>query len=338
MKKDPNIRLFLKKLANFDIGNLNELTSIEQNVFKINEYLSILMKISNKFTHNITLSSTSEAFYFEPIIVDEVGYCYTFNSRISPYLSPKYLQATKKKFKKNELQLVNFYDGDATAVTQNIINNVDIITHGTNNVPSSSLKILNTNPNRQGYSSLLMKPIQIRSEQETRNLFVFQRNCKFDTESSSEYFPQLYTQDLCRLECRMKMSKELCDCLPFFYIHIKKDRQCDKRGLECVYENRFTIFTSNAEECGCLKDCDDTKFLLQSINKMFWFHDSRVSWSIRQSKITYQRKLIYSFIEALVQTGGNFGLFIGTSLLSFVEMFYFIYLAIFRHVGMSRFY
>ena len=336
MRKDPNLRLFLKKLVNFDISNLNELTSIDQNVFKIDDYLRIIMRISNKFTHNITLSSTSQVFYFEPIIVDEVGFCYTFNSRISPYLSPKYLLATEKKFKKTDLQVVNFYDGDALAVTQNIINNVNIITHGPNNVPTSSLKIMNTNPNRQGYSSLLMKPIEIRSEQETKNLFVFQRNCKFTTESSSEYFPQLYTQDLCHLECRMKKYKKLCNCMPFFYIHIKNDRQCDKRGLECIYENRFEVL--NVEDCGCLKDCDDTKFLLQSINKMFWFHDSRVSWSIRRSKITYQRKLIYGFIEALVQTGGNLGLFIGTSLLSFVELLYFIYLAIFRHVGMSQFY
>lgn len=328
----------MKKLANFDINNLNELTSVDQNVFEIDDYLKILMRISKKFTHNITLSSTSQPFYFEQTIVDDVGLCYTFNSRISPYLTPNYLLATEKKFKENNLQVVNFYDGDATAVTQNIINNVNIITHGPNDVPSSLLKILNTNPNRQGYSSLLMKPIIIRSEENTKNLFVFQRKCKFTTESSSKYFPQLYTEDLCRLECRMKKFKTLCNCMPFFYIHIKNDRQCDKRGLQCIYENRKIIETLQYEECGCFKNCDDTKFLLQSLNRMFWFHDSRVSWTIRQSKITYQRKLIYGFIEALVQTGGNLGLFIGTSLLSFIELFYFIYLAIFRHIAMSQFY
>lgn len=47
------------------------------------------MRISNKFPHNITLTSTDEVFYFEPILTDELGLCFSFNSRISSYLTPR---------------------------------------------------------------------------------------------------------------------------------------------------------------------------------------------------------------------------------------------------------
>lgn len=57
------------------------------------EFLSsfqIIMNVSNKFPHNITITSSNDTFYFEPIMTDELGLCYSFNSRISSFLSPEY--------------------------------------------------------------------------------------------------------------------------------------------------------------------------------------------------------------------------------------------------------
>jgi hypothetical protein len=59
---------------------------------------------------------------------------------------------------------------------------------------------------------------------------------------------------------------------------------------------------------------------------MFWFHDSRISWTMMQTKVTYKRELIHGFIEALVSTGANLSLFVGMSSLTIVEVGFFIYL------------
>lgn len=50
-----------------------------------------MMKISNKFPHKISLTSANEEIFFhaEPILIDELGLCYTFNSKISPFLAPR---------------------------------------------------------------------------------------------------------------------------------------------------------------------------------------------------------------------------------------------------------
>lgn len=59
---------------------------------------------------------------------------------------------------------------------------------------------------------------------------------------------------------------------------------------------------------------------------MFWFHDSRVSWTMVQTKVIYKREVIHSFISALVSTGANLSLFVGVSALTFVEIVFFVYL------------
>lgn len=55
------------------------------------------------------------------------------------------------------------------------------------------------------------------SQDSIRNLFEFQRKCKFPEESALTYFPVMYSRDLCLYECRIKKFLDLCKCLPFFY-------------------------------------------------------------------------------------------------------------------------
>jgi Amiloride-sensitive sodium channel len=61
---------------------------------------------------------------------------------------------------------------------------------------------------------------------------------------------------------------------------------------------------------------------------MYWFHDSRVSWTMVQTKVSYKRELIHDFISALVSTGANLSLFVGVSALTFVEVIFFVYLRV----------
>ena len=81
--------LFQFKLANFEFSTLEELIGADQNYFQPEEYLEVLQRISNKIPNNISVTTTDEVFFFEPILIDEIGYCYSFNSKIAPFLSIK---------------------------------------------------------------------------------------------------------------------------------------------------------------------------------------------------------------------------------------------------------
>ncbi len=93
--------------------------------------------------------------------------------------------------------------------------NGDIYLHGPSYIPNLLSKITNSDL-RHTLVSLVFRPIITESTKSIRNLFVFQRKCLFEDESTLEFFPQLYTYDLCNLECNLKNLIKECGCLPFF--------------------------------------------------------------------------------------------------------------------------
>lgn len=174
-RDDPRVKRFMRSLAHFTMNSLSDLISEEENYFNVNDYLDvefiynatrrhrqqrfnysfhplqIMMRISNKFPHNITVSSSSGVFFFEPVVSDELGLCYTFNSRLASYLSPKYIAVDESSrlfpcrflnslllcsflisgnlesiSRVKSLEEISYFDGDANAVTADLTHNVDV--------------------------------------------------------------------------------------------------------------------------------------------------------------------------------------------------------------------
>lgn len=90
----------------------------------------------------------------------------------------------------------------------------------------------------------------------------------------------------------------------------------------------FDAVEKNEDDCECLNDCNELKYSVKASSTMFWFHDSRVSWTMIQTKVIYKRQLIHTFVEAMASSGANLSLFFGVSFLTFVEFAFFIYLGI----------
>lgn len=66
------------------------------------------------------------------------------------------------------------------------------------------------------YKTLDISAQSIVSTRELRSLSVKQRKCKFLDESDLSISP-VYSYNLCRMECRVKLSNKLCGCIPYFY-------------------------------------------------------------------------------------------------------------------------
>lgn len=91
--------------------------------------------------------------------------------------------------------------------------------HGPFKLPSKLKKILKEDTDQKSYVTFEVVPLAIMSHDKIKNLFEFQRKCKFPDESSLKYFPEIYSQDLCLYECRIQKFLDLCKCIPFFYGH-----------------------------------------------------------------------------------------------------------------------
>lgn len=102
------------------------------------------------------------------------------------------------------------------------------------------------------------------------------RKCLFASESRSQYFDvsgladrnvilicligfasQVYTVNLCKIDCRIKQALSICHCIPFFYvIPMKKEKVCDIKGMICLAENRNSWY--NTTTCDCPSLCETT--------------------------------------------------------------------------------
>lgn len=97
---------------------------------------------------------------------------------------------------------------------------LQIYYHGPFDLPSISKRVSSEDTKQKSYISLKFAPLIITSDEKIlKNLFEFQRKCKFASEGNplSHFQTEIYSQDLCQYECRVEKFLDICKCIPFFY-------------------------------------------------------------------------------------------------------------------------
>ncbi|GBP44395.1 Sodium channel protein Nach [Eumeta japonica] len=163
--------------------------------------------------------------------------------------------------------------------------------------------------------------------EDARQLSVRQRRCVFPDEHRLETSPY-YTYSACMRQCRMRLSRSFCDCVPHFYPPIEGYRQCMLRELACIARHVQAI--TDVTRCDCELGCTHTVY---EVEKLTEFDATKtaggglptsletefVSWPM----VRYKREVLFGWVDLLVSFGGIAGLFLGFSLLSGVEMIYY---------------
>jgi Amiloride-sensitive sodium channel len=65
--------------------------------------------------------------------------------------------------------------------------------------------------------------------------------------------PQVYTINLCKINCRITRALKFCHCAPFFYA-VKHLKTCDIKGMLCLTKTDWY----NATGCECPSLCETT--------------------------------------------------------------------------------
>lgn len=99
---------------------------------------------------------------------------------------------------------------------------------------------------------------------------------------------------------------------------------CDVKGLHCLGHFSERLKTVG-KECTCLPNCDDVNYIVEEYESREWFLGSNLQWGLKDCpKMRLKRDVIFGFTDLLVYTGGMAGLFLGCSVLSFIELVYFL--------------
>ncbi|XP_054725313.1 pickpocket protein 28 [Anastrepha obliqua] len=191
------------------------------------------------------------------------------------------------------------------------------------------------------------------------------RQCFLKNERTLKFF-KVYTQNNCALECLTNLTLAKCGCVKFSMPRTLDMPVCGENKIFCydkaedillLREFRQGLKESRLEylgttECNCLPACTsliynteisqgnfDLDEMLKAANDTSFYEEfpgsqmSRLSIYFKERQfITSKRSELYGRTDFLANCGGIFGLFMGFSMLSLVELFYHISLRLWNNL------
>ncbi|XP_052750408.1 uncharacterized protein LOC113509176 [Galleria mellonella] len=188
-----------------------------------------------------------------------------------------------------------------------------------------------------GYFDVNFGVWAIDASDSVKELNIRSRNCVLETDDI--HGPGYYFG--CISAIIVKKLVETCKCIPSSYneqlLKLKETYpRCLWEQLSCIYltfekvtQNIKTIFTESEcyQRCNYVQYDSDVKYLRQQRN----FNDlngnySRISVHFASHTcMKYRRELLYTWDQMLANLGGIFGLCLGGSIISIIEMVWFLF-------------
>ncbi|XP_060805297.1 sodium channel protein Nach isoform X1 [Amyelois transitella] len=185
--------------------------------------------------------------------------------------------------------------------------------------------------------------------EEVQQLPVWSRKCYYKWEQLLPYFGDYHNAD-CDSLCYVKAVEKACECQLFYAPNIRLGKACNATSIFCVMRVKLHLYKYiSPEECDCLRDCDymryrtDTtignlKGLPYVINKPYTdlvFNKSTSMMHFYFTSSVYvkqKQETVMSLITLTSNLGGVFGLCLGCSAMSVLEILFYIYIVIRNHV------
>ncbi|KAG5865225.1 hypothetical protein JTB14_020373 [Gonioctena quinquepunctata] len=205
----------------------------------------------------------------------------------------------------------------------------------------------------------IVQPKMMTTSKEVKGYRPSDRLCFFADERSLKYF-EIYNPENCALECLTNHTLKMCRCVNFYMPRTNSTDICGNAKKNCMddalYEMKEKELRSLLGEsgdmdsaCNCLPLCTELTYDIETarnflpwrdqfraekrINELFellgvnlsTIHLSKLSvYFSRDQFLTSQRNELYGPFDFLANFGGLLGLFTGFSLLSGVEIIYYL--------------
>ncbi|XP_034832228.2 sodium channel protein Nach-like [Maniola hyperantus] len=271
--------------------------------------------------------------YFQPIETD-IGVCYIINS----------IQTKNPK----TYPMVNNVIHKRGVLRFKLLRASMIYTLGEDEIPniatllSSTLQVLLGKLYRR---EVIVKNIENHPLVEQTTLE--QRVCRFHHENEDGLYPQ-YSYSACIIRCRKLAQLKTCQCNDHFMVGATEEEHCNITGMACLHDN-FAYLTALKPPwaqrpglvCDCLPSCNETE--INVIEDMALpLHTENSKEAHVEIILAYlpterfKRNVVRSRLDLVVSLGGTAGLFVGASLLSFVELIFFFTVRLINNVWIEK--
>ena len=153
-------------------------------------------------------------------------------------------------------------------------------------------------------------PIITTTKKDVRFLSLNQRQCSFNDESVS------YSH--CERICFIDKIISLCSCLPWF-LASSPYQECQPKQYSCLINARKTWSTF---DCDCYLPCDQSSYNVEKITRNLdktWINISLSRWP----HLLYKRETTFGWVDLAISFGGIAGFFLGFSVLTSFELWYY---------------
>lgn len=174
------------------------------------------------------------------------------------------------------------------------------------------------------------------------------RQCVFANEDNLTYF-KTYSKKNCEMECESELTEKACQCVMYFMPRSTEETNiCSRSDGVCYEKIKLAIDMSDNEtySCGnCLPGCTEINYMhsistAQIGNGSYEIRNRQIAamdpeyvrdnialvhfFILESSFRSYTKGELIGFTEFLSNTGGLLGLFMGFSVISLIEIFYFM--------------
>nr|XP_015833861.1 PREDICTED: pickpocket protein 28 isoform X1 [Tribolium castaneum] len=200
-----------------------------------------------------------------------------------------------------------------------------------------------------------VQPTMIGTSEAVKTYNIAKRDCCFPSERKLKFFRD-YSQLNCQLECLTNFTLDLCGCVSIFMPRERETAVCGTSKFECLKEAERTLQTEGlydkfqeggvqgGTDCDCMPLCTDLSYNTQ-ISQTSWekrnefgksstYLSSLTVYFKFNHFITSERNELYGPTDFLANFGGLLGLFTGFSILSLMEIIYFLTLRICCNIKM----
>ncbi|CAK1548750.1 unnamed protein product [Leptosia nina] len=170
----------------------------------------------------------------------------------------------------------------------------------------------------------------IENDAGARQVSPEKRKCRYTDENILDVYRH-YSYSACTVQCRKRAQLRICNCTNFNMPRVAEHLKCNISGVICINNNWNALSVLKARwssrsglYCDCLPSCTEAEI---SVVKDFKTSTDQ-EYAVVEVELAslpserYRRNVVRGLLDLVVSTGGTGGLFLGASLLSFVELFY----------------
>lgn len=184
---------------------------------------------------------------------------------------------------------------------------------------------------------VLITPEVMETDEDLRSFSVDERQCYMEGERKLKFFKK-YSVRNCEMECLSAVTLERCGCVPFYAIRNSTMPICRVQRIffNCIREASIDVRLKDdmniTKACNCLPTCNTLSYKLEylynDVKKDQKGIDSDqivINFRFKNGDFMPQRRYRQLTAVSLMAEGaGLLGLYCGVSILTIIELFYFI--------------